>query len=875
MNSILRMCATISTRWAWLVLCVALLLTVAAGYASTRLTVDTSVENILSNELPFRQVEIDYESLFPPADEAVAVVDAPTPGEAEVAARELAADIADRPQQFEHVEVAGSSPYFDRYGLLFLEPDEIAEVGRQVRQARRLLVGLASDPSLRGVASLLGMARSGVEESAAPPETAILLRRLAETISDRAEGKPAEMQWIEMFGGGADPRGTRRIVQMKPVLDDTTISRAVPALKAFEEARKAVTAKHPNVTVRVTGEPVIRQQELSDAFSGAVYASSLSFVLVALSLIIVIRSGRLIVALLVTLVVGSIWTTGLAAIAVGRLNLISVAFLVLFFGLGVDFGTHLGLRHLEEVRQGKAFKEALSNAMAGEGPSITLSAICAALAFLAFVPTSYTGLAEFGIVSALGMLVALIATFTIQPALMALMPPRPRPGRGITVGLEEWTERHCRAILVLGAIATLFAAYIARGIEIDTNPLNLQNQNAEAVQTYRDLARDPDTSPYALNVVAADMDAAEALRPRLASLAGVAGVRWLKDFIPNQQEEKLAALRVAKDRLGDSFFVEDKIETPNDAELAEAFAAMKASAEAIAGTPEENPIDRAIPAAGRELVNSLAEFEKQLGIEPGALRELGEALAAQMIRIAQDLRAKFSVAEPVTIEDVPPDLRSEWVSADGQVRLRVLPATDIGTAAAMQEFTESVQAVAPNAAGAPASIVGAGKAILSAFAEAILYTVVSIGIVVSVLRRRVTDVLLVLAPLAVAALWTVAASVGFNLPFNFANIIVIPMLIGLGVASSIHIVVRSHEMVKDSTGSHEEGMHVLDTSTPLAVLVAELNTVAAFATLAVAEHRGLFSMGVLLGLAILFVLIVSLILLPSFMIALGFRETSR
>jgi hypothetical protein len=193
----------------------------------------------------------------------------------------------------------------------------------------------------------------------------------------------------------------------------------------------------------------------------------------------------------------------------------------------------------------------------------------------------------------------------------------------------------------------------------------------------------------------------------------------------------------------------------------------------------------------------------------------------------------------------------------------------------MQEFTERVQAVAPNAAGAPASIVGAGKAILSAFAEAILYTVVSIGIVVSVLRRRVTDVLLVLAPLAVAALWTVAASVGLNLPFNFANIIVIPMLIGLGVASSIHIVVRSHEVVKDSTGSHEEGMHVLDTSTPLAVLVAELNTVAAFATLAVAEHRGLFSMGVLLGLAILFVLIVSLILLPSFMIALGFRETRR
>ena len=146
---------------------------------------------------------------------------------------------------------------------------------------------------------------------------------------------------------------------------------------------------------------------------------------------------------------------------------------------------------------------------------------------------------------------------------------------------------------------------------------------------------------------------------------------------------------------------------------------------------------------------------------------------------------------------------------------------------------------------------------------------ISIGLIIVLLRRRFSDVLLVLAPLGVAALWTMAASVWLDLPFNFANIIVIPLLIGLGVASSIHIVVRTHEVVSDSSGVHEEGMHVLDTSTPLAVLVAQLNTVAAFATLAVAQHRGLFSMGVLLGIAILFVLIVSLVVLPSFMIAIG------
>jgi predicted RND superfamily exporter protein len=151
--------------------------------------------------------------------------------------------------------------------------------------------------------------------------------------------------------------------------------------------------------------------------------------------------------------------------------------------------------------------------------------------------------------------------------------------------------------------------------------------------------------------------------------------------------------------------------------------------------------------------------------------------------------------------------------------------------------------------------------------QAIVYTAIAIALVIAFLRRRVSDVVLVLAPLALASLWTVAAAAFFDLPFNFANVIVIPLLIGLGVASSVHIVVRARETGGEhgGGGSGEAG-GVLDTSTPLAVLVAQLNTVAAFATLTVSEHLGLYSMGLLLGLAILFVLIASLVVLPALMV---------
>jgi hopanoid biosynthesis associated RND transporter like protein HpnN len=514
----------------------------------------------------------------------------------------------------------------------------------------------------------------------------------------------------------------------------------------------------------------------------------------------------------------------------------------------------------------------LVEAMLAEGPSITLSGICAGLAFLAFVPTSYTGLAEFGIISALGMLVAVVVTFTVQPALMTLMPPRPQVGREVTIGIGGFIQRYYRLVLVLAVVATAFAAYEAKNVRIDTNPLNLQNPDTEAYRTYRDLAADPDTSPYFLDVTATDLDAAAKLAPRLAELAGVEGVRYLGDFIPENQEDKLAALAAARQRIGDSFFVDEPEPSPTDAELVEAFSAMREDAAAIGAVSEDNPIDPVIPHAGAELAAALERFAEQRGAEPAALQELGAALASDMPEIVDDLRTKFSVDEAVTVEDIPSALREEWITEDGRARLRVLPEEDIGTSRQMQVFAERVQTIAPEATGAPASVTGAGEAILRAFAEAIAYTVIAIGLVVAILRRRAADVLLILAPLAVAALWTVAASALLDLPFNFANIIVIPLLIGLGVASSIHIVARAHEVVRDGAGDHEEGMHVLDTSTPLAVLVAQLNTVAAFATLAVAEHRGLFSMGVLLGLAILFVLVVSLIVLPSFMFAIGMRK---
>ena len=289
-----------------------------------------------------------------------AVIDAPTADASQAAASALAERMRARKQPVRARRSPGGLRLLPRNALLFLSPERLQALATRLTDAEPLLSILGSDPNLRGLSRLLSLAQQGAANGMVPDEFAGMLSQFAETTEARADGQAGHPGLEEgpRFRAAATG-GKRSIVLAKPVLDDTSIERATPALDGLRRGDRPVEAERPGLTIRVTGEPALRQQELHDTLSGALWASSLSFVLVALSLVLGIRSGRLIAALLITLVIGTVWTTGLAALAVGKLNLISVAFMVLFFGLGVDFGTHLCLRHLEEIGKGAPFGEAL------------------------------------------------------------------------------------------------------------------------------------------------------------------------------------------------------------------------------------------------------------------------------------------------------------------------------------------------------------------------------------------------------------------------------------------------------------------------------------------------------------------------------------
>ena len=851
----------------FLIVVVALLLTgVGLTYTVATLAINTNTVDMLSEDVPFRRHDAAFKRAFPQfEDTIVAVLDGPTPERVDEAAERLAAGLGARGELFRDVYLPGGEPFFERHGLLFLDTDGLADLGDRLAAAQPLLAALADDPSLRGFVDVLDLALG----EAGPVESEALARLLDETAAVAAAaalGRPLDLSWRRLIGAiGPDAAAgdPMRFVVVQPELDYGSLQ---PAALPIAEIRRqaaalAIDAGH-GLRLRLTGPAVLDHEELESVRLGGQTAALLSLALVTLLLVVGLRSARLVLATVATLLMGLVWTATFATLAIGHLNLLSVAFAVLFVGLGVDFGIHTSLRYREEAAASGADRAAaLRRAALGVGGALTLSALSAAAGFYAFLPTEYRGLAELGLISGTGMFIALATSLTVLPALIALSPPRvaAAPAAPRASALATLVRRRGRPVLALSVLLGLAGLAALPFVRFDVDPINLMDPDTESVATFRDLARDPETSPYTLDVLAPDLAEAERLADRLAALPEVARATTLADFVPADQDGKLAIIDEVALFLGPVLGSGAAAPPPDAAARAAAFDRLRARLAAVAdGT---GPL---APPAGR-LLTALEEFVNRTGLSGAALADLEGRLMAHLPRTLERLDAALS-AGPVAPDDLPPGLRGRWLAADGRARVEVYPAGDMADQGELTRFADTVLAAAPTATGAPVIAIEAGRAVVTAFVQA---TVLALLLIVSLLLavlRRPTDMALVLAPLGLAALMTAGASVLLGLPFNFANIIVLPLILGLGVSAGIHFVLRRRE--------DADGGGVLATSTPRAVLFSSLTTVASFGSLVLSGHRGMTSMGQLLTLGIGFTLLATMVVLPSLMAEIGARRAA-
>jgi uncharacterized protein len=853
-------------KGAWLISLAAILGTVAAFfYLTENIAINTSTTDMLSPELAFRKQAKALDAAFPQfSNNILVVLDGKTPDGVDDGADILAARLRARPELFGDVyDLAGHS-FFRRNGLLYLDLEELYDLSDRLAEAQPFLGGLWRDPTMRGLFSMLELAiDETLREGGArvPIEVAGVLGAMAETLDAQANNEFSQLSWQELMqGGDGEDSKNQRFLLIQPVLDFSSLQPAGKAMEAIREiAREAGIDEAHGLRLRLSGSAALEQEELGSVEKGMGLAGILSLIFVVGLLISGLRSKRLVAATLATLIIGLVWTAAFAIFALGQLNLISVAFAVLFIGLSVDFGIHFALRYKEEIDGGGDHAHSLREAGSGVGGAMTLCALSAAIAFYSFLPTDYLGLAELGLIAGTGMFIALFANMTVLPAFLTLHPLRAAnrvpAGRFRLAYVQSVICDHAKTIVIAAIVLAGASLALIPFVRFDFDPMNLRDPQTESVSTLLEMSEDSQTSPYTISILANNLEEAASLAEKLSSLSEVDKALSLADYVPEDQEEKLEIIQTMALFLAPALAESEKMAALTDRERRELLAAFNGKLNALVASKKGGAA-----VAAERLLRSFAFLASGKASEQEIDERLKEAEKRLLSALPNRLKAlSLSLqAELVGLEGLPDALRQRQVASDGRAKIEVFPKEDLRDRDALQRFVSAVRKIAPGATGAPVVILEAGETVVEAFREAAVLAIVLITLLLAVLMHRVRDIFLIFAPLTLAALLTVDASVLIGVPFNFANVIVLPLLFGLGVASGIHLVVREH--LEHTT------IGIIRTSTPSAVVYSALTTIASFATIALSSHPGTASMGILLSIAITMTLVCTLVVLPAAMV---------
>jgi hopanoid biosynthesis associated RND transporter like protein HpnN len=525
-----------------------------------------------------------------------------------------------------------------------------------------------------------------------------------------------------------------------------------------------------------------------------------------------------------------------------------VAFAVLFVGIGIDFGIQFGVRYRAERHEQDDLRLALSNGARHVGVPLTLAATATAAGFMSFLPTDYRGLSELGLIAGLGMLIAFFVSITLLPALIKLFNPAGEKeplGYASLAPVDSFMERHRIPIIFGTAIVSLGGLPLLYYLQFDFNPMNLRSPKVESVATFLELRSDPNTGANAIDVLTRDLDDARQTAERLRKVPAVNNVITLDTFIPSDQPEKLGYIRSLAKAVEPAFKAPAR-PAPSDEDNV---AALNRGADALrkAAANQTGP--------GADAANRLAAALAKIAGGDQALRDRAAAAFAAPLKTALAGMRLLLQADTITADNIPQDIKANWITSDGRARVEAHPKGDANDNEVLRQFARAVLTAEPRASGGPISILESGHTVVRAFIEAGAWAFLSIAILLWIVLRRFTDVCLTLIPLALAGVVTLEICVLIGLPLNFANNIALPLLLGVGVAFKIYYI----------TAWRAGQTQLLQSPLTRAVMYSALATATAFGSLWLSSHPGTSSMGKLLALSLVTTLAAAVLFQPVLM----------
>mgnify|MGYP001190516945 CR=1 FL=1 len=826
-------------QYAWPVIGAAILLTIVSSwYAATHFSMTTDINQLISTDIPWRQREAAFEKAFPRYELIVAVIDAPTPELADEATGALVQKLSQQKNMFRSVQQPKGGAFFAQNGFLFESTDELGQQLSMLTRAQRLLQVLASDPSLRGVVQALQFGLLGVQGGQITLDNMTWAMTLgADAIEKVNAGQPAKFSWHELVEGRTSTASElRRFLNIQGVLDYSELE---PGVKVTDAIRKAAAdadfATKYQARLRLTGPVPMADEEFATIKENAGLNATVTVAIVLFILWMALRWARIIFAVFVSLVVGLSITAAAGMLMVGTLNLISVYFAVLFVGLGVDFGLQFSVRYRAERHDIDNLHEALLQSGHRAGAPLTLAALATAAGFLSFMPTAYKGVSELGLIAGVGMLIAFLSSITLLPALLSRLKPPSEPeqlGYSYLAPVDSFLERHRLPILIITLLVVVGGAPLLYWLQFDFNPMNLRSPTVESVATYLDLKNDPESGANDIEVLQPSLAQADQTAVKLRALPEVARVVTLSSLIPDQQEQKLTLIHNAAQGLDTALNPKAPASPTSDAQTISMINSTVDALNRLAGNATGTGA-----VAARRLATAMTALAKA---DP-ATRQQAEVVFVQPLKTTLDDLRNLLKAQAITRDNLPADLTHDWVTPDGQARVDVAPKGDSSDNSILRKFARAVQSVAPDATEGPISILEARGTVVTAFIEAGACALISIAIILWITLRRIGDVLLTLVPLLLAGVVTLEICVLIGMPLNFANIIALPLLLGVGVAFKIYYIM-----------AWREGQtNLLQSVLTRAVTFSALTTATAFGSLWFSSHPGTSSMGKLLAISLM------------------------
>ena len=876
-----------------------------AGYAAQSLTLETSKFHLLPLHQRYATLYKDYAEDFGQLEDIVVVVESPEVETSTAYAARLAGVLRAGALGTARISYRIDTSRLQAHALLYPPLDTLRATLETVASQEELLADFAATPTLDrlvaginqsiGATFLPGVFGPGARDVANTAPTR-LLRDLLTQMSERIDGGPYRSPWANLIAapslapdGGYFLSHDRRLLYV--VIDLVEVPRTFAAehaaILALRGAIASLRREFPSVEAGVTGAPALFSDELSAATRDGQIASVLALLLTLGLLMLAFRRLVTSCAMLVVLALSLGWSLGVITLLVGQLTIFSMMFVSVVIGLGSDYGIFFLFRYREERVLGLTLVGALERTAARCGPGILLGALTAAVTFYILTIAEFRGIRDFGFISGTAILLAFLSMLTVFPAAVLLIdrwrkasglvtitgrpdaqrPPDPTPAerRPSQVPALEWLVRFPKTIVTATVLLTAASLWAAPRVSFDYNLLNLQADGTESVVWERKAAAAAGRSVFAALSTATSLPELEAKQAAFQRLPAVSDVQSVLSVLPDRQAEKVAVLQ----RLAD---VADSIRAgaPRPLDLRALTVALETLKRrmdvASAHRGGEGPPEEILVIARA----TSALLERLKARERGAVEV---ALADYQARLAADFAQQWrwlqlaAKAAPLTLGDLPEELRRKFIGKSGHLLLQVYSRLDLWDGPSQARFVEELRTVDPDVTGQPVVAYESTRLIERTFRLGLAYAFALVAGIAAFMIRRVRETVLAMVPLILGTLWTVGIMQVAGLKFNLVNVWALPLIIGSAAEYGVNIVLRSLE-----SQAHGDGRR-LARSTVMGVVFNGLTTMAGFGSLLVAHHRGVWSLGLLLVIGSAMTLTASLVVLPT-LVRLG-RERLR